>query len=93
MGKIIQLDKHLANQIAAGEVVERPVSVVKECVENSIDAHASQIIIEIQNGGSDNITIKDNGEGIEKDDLPLVFEKYSTSKIKNINDLYNVMTF
>lgn len=93
MSKIIQLDKNLANQIAAGEVVERPVSVVKELVENSIDAGANNIKIEIKTWGSEYISITDNGEGIEKEDLPLVIEKYSTSKIKNIEDLYHVMTF
>ena len=93
MSKIIKLDKNLANQIAAGEVVERPVSIVKELIENSIDAGADSIIIEIQEWGSEYMSITDNGEGIEKEDLPLVIEKYSTSKIKNIKDLYNVMTF
>ncbi|MCD5385252.1 DNA mismatch repair endonuclease MutL [Candidatus Gracilibacteria bacterium] len=93
MSKIIKLDKNLANQIAAGEVVERPVSVIKELLENSIDAGADNIIVEIENGGIDKILITDNGEGIEKEDLPLVIEKYSTSKIKNLDDLYNIMTF
>ncbi|MFK7780270.1 MAG: DNA mismatch repair endonuclease MutL [Candidatus Gracilibacteria bacterium] len=93
MPKIIKLDKNLTNQIAAGEVVERPVSVIKELIENSIDADAQNIKIEILNGGIDKIVITDDGSGIEKEDLPLVIEKYSTSKIKDINDLYNVMTF
>ena len=93
MSKIIKLDKNLANQIAAWEVVERPISVVKELVENSIDAKADNIIIEIENGWIDKIIITDNWEWIEKDDLPLVIEKYSTSKIKNLDDLYNIMTF
>ena len=93
MWRIIQLDKNLANQIAAGEVVERPVSVIKELVENSIDAWASYIKIEIENGWIDMIIVSDNGSGIEKDDLPLTIEKYSTSKISSLDDLYNVMTF
>jgi len=93
MWKIIQLDKNLANQIAAGEVVERPVSVIKELVENSIDAWSTHIKIEIENGGIDMIMVSDDGSGIEKDDLPLTIEKYSTSKISNLEDLYNVMTF
>jgi DNA mismatch repair protein MutL len=93
MSKIIKLDKQLANQIAAWEVVERPVSVVKELVEDSIDSWAKNIKIEIENGWCDRIIITDDGEWIEKDDLPLVIEKYSTSKIKNLEDLYNVMTF
>ncbi|MDQ7008675.1 MAG: DNA mismatch repair endonuclease MutL [Candidatus Gracilibacteria bacterium] len=93
MQKIIKLDKILANQIAAGEVVERPFSVVKELVENSIDAGATKVKIEITEGGIDEIIITDNGEGIEKDDLSIVTQKYTTSKIKNLDDLYNIMTF
>ncbi len=93
MWKIITLDKTLANQIAAGEVVERPVSVIKELIENSIDAWATEVSIKITEWWIQEIVITDNGSGIEKDDLPLVAEKYSTSKIKNLDDLYNVMTF
>jgi len=93
MSKIIKLDKNLANQIAAWEVVERPVSVIKELLENSIDANATNVKIEIENWWIDKMIITDNGEWIEKSDLPLVIEKYSTSKIKNLDDLYNIMTF
>lgn len=93
MWKIIHLDKNLANQIAAGEVVERPISVIKELVENSIDAWATHIKIEIIDAWLDAIIISDNGSGIQKDDLPLTIEKYSTSKISSLEDLYNVMTF
>ena len=93
MSKIITLSSQLANQIAAGEVVERPVSIVKELVENSIDAWADQITIEIQNGGIGQIIISDNGSGIASEDLLLALKKYSTSKIKSIEDLYHVMTF
>ena len=93
MSKIIKLDKNLANQIAAWEVVERPMSVIKELLENSIDAWATNIKIEIENGWMDKMVITDNWEWIEKEDLPLVIEKYSTSKIKNLEDLYNIMTF
>jgi len=93
LSKIIKLDKNLANQIAAWEVVERPISVVKELVENSIDAWATNIKIEIKNWWIDEIIIWDNWSGIEKDDLALVIEKYSTSKIKSLKDLYNIMTF
>ncbi|MCH2189066.1 DNA mismatch repair endonuclease MutL [Candidatus Gracilibacteria bacterium] len=93
MGAIIQLSKELANQIAAGEVVERPLSVVKELVENSIDAGATHITIDITDGGKSNITVTDNGAGIASDELSLALEKYSTSKIKSIEDLYHVMTF
>jgi len=93
MSKIIKLDKNLANQIAAWEVVERPVSVIKELLENSIDAWATNIKVEIENWWIDLMIITDNWEWIERDDLPLVIEKYSTSKIKNLEDLYNIMTF
>jgi len=93
MPKIIKLDKNLANQIAAWEVVERPVSVIKELIENSIDAGADNVKIDIEWWWIDKIVITDDWIGIEKEDLPLVIEKYSTSKIKDLNDLYNVMTF
>lgn len=93
MWKIILLDKELANQIAAWEVVERPVSVIKELIENSIDANSTKIHIEIKNWWIDEIVVFDNWDWIEKEDLILTMEKHATSKIKNINDLYNVMTF
>ena len=93
MWKIIQLDPILANQIAAWEVVERPISVVKELIENSIDAGANNIKIEIEHGGIDRMVIHDNGEWIEKDDLELITGKHTTSKIKNLADLQNVMSF
>jgi DNA mismatch repair protein MutL len=93
MWKIITLDKTLANQIAAGEVVERPVSVIKELVENSIDAWATEIVVEVFEGWTEKIIITDNGFWISQEDLPLVPEKYSTSKIKSLDDLYHVMTF
>lgn len=90
---IYKLDNNLANQIAAWEVVERPLSVVKELVENSIDANADNIIVEIQNGWKTYISIKDNWKWMDRDDLEICLEKYTTSKIKNLNDLYNIMTF
>jgi len=93
VSKIIKLDKALANQIAAWEVVERPVSIIKELVENSIDAWSTMIKIEIEAWWKSSLTITDNWEGIEKEDLILALEKYSTSKIKDIDDLYNIMTF
>lgn len=91
--EIITLPKQLANQIAAGEVVERPVSVVKELIENSIDAGATQIEVRLKEGGIKNITVRDNGLGIPGDALLKALEKYSTSKIRSIDDLYKVMTF
>ncbi len=93
MSKIIKLDENLANQIAAWEVIERPISVVKELVENSIDANSSFITVEIKNGWISEIIVTDNWDAIQKDDLKIVLEKYTTSKIKNLEDLYNVMTF
>ncbi len=93
MSKIIKLDKILINQISAWEVVERPVSVVKELVENSIDAESTSIKVEINTGWIDEIIISDNWTGIEKEDLIILTEKHTTSKIKNLEDLHKVMTF
>ena len=92
MGKIIILDEHTANKIAAGEVVERPASIVKELCENSIDAGAAAITVEIKNGGISLIKVVDNGSGISKDDVEIAFEKHSTSKIRNADDLNSIAT-
>jgi len=91
--KIITLSPQLANQIAAGEVVERPASVVKELVENSLDAGATRIDIRLENGGIYLIEVQDNGSWIAPDQLKLAIKKYSTSKIGDLQDLYEVMTF
>ena len=91
MTRIKQLSKHLINQIAAGEVIERPASVVKELTENSIDAGASKISIEITNDCRD-IRIADNGSGIHPDDIMLAFSKHATSKIQNDEDLFDIHT-
>ena len=85
--KIKVLDPLIASKIAAGEVIERPSSVIKELVENSIDANSTTIEIEIINGGMDLIKIIDNGEGITKEDLPLAIKRHATSKIDTIDDL------
>ncbi|MEH7413957.1 DNA mismatch repair endonuclease MutL [Neobacillus drentensis] len=92
MGKIIQLDEILSNKIAAGEVVERPASVVKELVENAIDAGSTVIEIEIEEAGLAKIRIMDNGYGIEEEDVLLAFQRHATSKIKNENDLFRIRT-
>lgn len=91
MARIQQLSKHLINQIAAGEVIERPASVVKELVENSVDAGSSKISIEINNDCRD-IRVADNGCGIHPDDIMLAFSKHATSKIASDEDLFNIHT-
>ena len=91
MGKIVLLDDLTINQ-AAGEVIERPASVVKELVENSIDANAKNIVVEIKNGGISYIRITDDGNGIEKDDMEIAFERHATSKIRSADDLDDVKT-
>lgn len=92
MGKVIILDENTANQIAAGEVVERPASIVKEMVENSLDANATSITVDILNGGKKSITIIDNGDGIALDDVQMAFERHATSKIRSIDDLNTIAT-
>lgn len=92
MNKINLLDPKVFNRISAGEVVERPSSIVKELVENSIDANAKNIVIEIEDGGKKNITISDDGTGIAKEDLPLAFLPHATSKIKTVDDLDNIIS-
>lgn len=90
--KINLLEPSVFNRISAGEVVERPASIVKELVENSIDAGAKHIRIEIEQGGKKCITVADDGCGIDKEDLPLAFLPHATSKIKNVDDLENIVS-
>ena len=90
--RIHLLDQHVANQIAAGEVVERPASIVKELVENSLDSNATDILIEVERGGIRRIKVSDNGSGIEPDDLQLAVQRHSTSKIQTADDLASVST-
>ena len=92
MPKILQLDPHVADLIAAGEVVERPASVVKELVENSIDAGASAVTVEIAHGGMSMIRITDNGCGIQLEDLATAFLRHATSKIRSQRDLEAIGT-
>lgn len=91
MGNIVLLDDLTINKIAAGEVIERPASVIKEMVENSIDAGANNITVEIKNGGISFIKVTDNGKGIAADDLEIAFERHATSKIRSADDL-NLVT-
>lgn len=93
MGKIKVLAENIANKIAAGEVVERPASVVKELIENSLDAESDDIIVEVKNGGKELIRVIDNGVGMAYDDAVLSIERHATSKIRSVNDLESITTF
>ncbi|MCX5839053.1 MAG: DNA mismatch repair endonuclease MutL [Deltaproteobacteria bacterium] len=92
-GKIIVLPETLTHQIAAGEVVERPASIVKELLENALDAGATEISVELEKGGCQAIRVTDNGEGIAPEDVPLAFARHATSKIAVFEDLYRVRSF
>src|SRR5438309_12033640 len=92
MARIHILSEHTANKIAAGEVVERPSSVVKELLENSLDAGATRIRIQIEAGGKKLMQITDNGVGMVRDDAMLAFERHATSKIRDAEDLLNIST-
>ena len=90
--RIQQLDDETIGHIAAGEVVERPAQVVKELIENSLDANANQITVTIENGGFDLIMIDDNGHGINREDIPLSVDRHATSKLSNFSDLNEIYT-
>ena len=92
MRDIVQLDELTINQIAAGEVIERPSSVVKELVENSVDAGSKNITVEVVKGGIESITIIDDGYGIKKDDVEIAFERHATSKIRSAKDIESIRT-
>jgi len=93
MHKIKLLDEYTIQKIAAGEIIERPASVIKELVENSLDAKATNIVVEITNGGKDYIRVTDDGEGILDSDLDLAFKRHSTSKIETVEDLFKIVSF
>ena len=90
MNKIRELSQDTIEKIAAGEVIERPESVIKEAVENSIDAKSTSILIDIKSGGKDYIRVTDNGIGISYDDLDYAFKKHCTSKILSFDEIYNL---
>ncbi|MEO8581354.1 MAG: DNA mismatch repair endonuclease MutL [Patescibacteria group bacterium] len=90
LSQIHRLSQHVIHHIAAGEVIEKPVSVVKELIENAVDAQATRIEVEILQGGRERITVSDNGHGIERKSIPLMFERYATSKFKDIEDFHKL---
>ena len=90
MALIQRLDEHLTNMIAAGEVVERPMGVIKELIENALDANATSIEIRIKDGGIENMEVSDNGSGMDPEDALMAFERHSTSKIHTKEDLFSL---
>src|SRR5947209_17090615 len=92
MGIIHQLPPSVVNQIAAGEVVERPASVVKELLENAVDAGATRVEVSVERGGKDLVRVADNGKGMDPDDLLLAFRPHATSKLAGADDLFRIAT-
>lgn len=93
IGRIFKLDQLTVNRIAAGEIIHRPVNCIKELLENSLDAKATQITIICQDGGLKMMSIQDNGTGIHKEDLPLCCERFTTSKLRKIEDLDTIASY
>ena len=92
MSKIKILPENVANQIAAGEVIERPASVVRELLDNSIDSGADRITVRIEEGGGRLIKVTDNGAGMDRDDMLLAVERHATSKISTVSDIFSIKT-
>ena len=93
MNRIKELDEITIQKDCSREIIERPSSIIKELVENSLDANSSNIVIEINNGGKSYIRVTDDGDGILEEDLDIAFKRHSTSKLSNVDDLYRVMSF
>ncbi|HSE39447.1 MAG TPA: ATP-binding protein, partial [Acidobacteriota bacterium] len=90
MGEIHLLPDSVVNQIAAGEIIERPVSIVKEVVENALDAGATDVRVDIERGGKQLIRVSDNGKGMSEEDAVMAFERHATSKIQSSEDLHQI---
>ncbi len=90
--KIEVLPESISQIIAAGEVIERPASVVKELMENAIDAGSTEVIVELKAGGLQLVHVVDNGEGMDREDVPVALQRFATSKIKKVEDLYAIHT-
>lgn len=91
--KIIKLDETVVNKIAAGEIIQSPASALKELLENSLDAKSKSIVVSVKSGGIKSLSITDNGTGILKENLPILCERFTTSKLENYSDLQSIATY